>query len=95
MKCLVCGEEMINTIGGCYHCPKCGEGVNDLVYRRNIGTLSGTTLQTHDINIRQGWQCPKCGSILSPDKDHCPFCSGGSSYTINGQTYDVVRPNIG
>ena len=46
-------------------------------------------------NIRQGWQCPKCGSILSPDKDHCPFCSSGSSYTITCQTYDVVTPSIG
>lgn len=45
--------------------------------------------------IRQGWQCPKCGRILSPDTTFCPFCSGGSSYTINGQTYGVVAPNIG
>ena len=25
--------------------------------------------------IRQGWQCPKCGAILSPDKEYCPFCT--------------------
>lgn len=25
--------------------------------------------------VRQGWQCPKCGAILSPDTTFCPFCS--------------------
>lgn len=24
--------------------------------------------------IRQGWECPKCGRILSPDSTFCPFC---------------------
>lgn len=24
--------------------------------------------------FRQGWQCPKCGAILSPDQGCCPFC---------------------
>lgn len=33
MKCLSCGAEMTNTIGGNYHCPACGFAVNDLVYR--------------------------------------------------------------
>lgn len=25
--------------------------------------------------IQQGWQCPKCGAILAPHQDYCPFCS--------------------
>lgn len=34
MKCWICGAEMKNTIGGCYHCENCGMGaVNDLVMR--------------------------------------------------------------
>ena len=55
--------------------------------------VGGTTLQPND--IRQGWQCPKCGSIISPDKDYCPFCSNSLRCTITCQTYDVVTPNIG
>lgn len=33
MNCMQCGEEMINTTGGNYYCPKCGAGINDLVYK--------------------------------------------------------------
>lgn len=25
--------------------------------------------------IQQGWQCPKCGAILAPNQNYCPFCS--------------------
>ena len=33
MKCHGCGKEMVNTVGGCYHCPHCGLGIHDGVYR--------------------------------------------------------------
>ena len=25
--------------------------------------------------IQQGWECPKCGAILAPHQNCCPFCS--------------------
>lgn len=25
--------------------------------------------------IQQGWECPKCGAILAPNQNYCPFCS--------------------
>lgn len=25
--------------------------------------------------IQQGWQCPKCGAVLAPNQNYCPFCS--------------------
>ena len=25
--------------------------------------------------IQQGWECPKCGAILAPHQNYCPFCS--------------------
>lgn len=33
MKCMRCGEEMKNTIGGCYTCDNCGFGFDDCVLR--------------------------------------------------------------
>ena len=41
MKCMRCGKEMTNTIGGNYHCPDCGFLVNDLVYR---GSKTATSI---------------------------------------------------
>ena len=26
-------------------------------------------------NIREGWVCPKCGRVVSPDFKICPYCS--------------------
>lgn len=33
MKCIRCGQEMVNILGGNYQCPACGQTINDLVYR--------------------------------------------------------------
>ena len=33
MRCHSCGNEMVNTIGGCYECKHCGLGIHDGVYR--------------------------------------------------------------
>lgn len=33
MRCYSCGNEMVNTIGGCYECKHCGLGIHDGVYR--------------------------------------------------------------
>lgn len=33
MKCIRCGQEMVNISGGNYQCPSCGQAINDLIYR--------------------------------------------------------------
>ena len=35
---------------------------------------------------QQGWECPKCGSILSPSTMWCPFCSGKKEVTYTTTT---------
>lgn len=32
--------------------------------------------KTIDVSNGQGWQCPKCGSIVSPNVLVCPICGG-------------------
>ena len=27
---------------------------------------------------RQGWSCPKCGRVYSPDTPQCWYCNGGT-----------------
>ena len=40
----------------------------------------------HNLFSRQGWECPKCGSILSPSMLWCPFCSGKKEVTYTTTT---------
>lgn len=68
MNCNRCGKEMINTIGGNYHCPNCNLAIHDLVYRP-----SEYTIPLHqDSGNWKGWICPVCGKGLAPWVDYCP-----------------------
>ena len=31
---------------------------------------------------QQGWVCPKCGAVMSPNTNVCPFCAPGQNITI-------------
>lgn len=46
--------------------------------------------------VRQGWQCPKCGAVLSPDTPFCIFCSRQTfTPTITcGHSGEFVNPNV-
>ena len=35
--------------------------------------------------ISQGWQCPKCGNIMSPFTPYCLFCSKSESYITTSE----------
>lgn len=72
MKCMRCGREMINTIGGNFHCPTCGMSINDLVDRSQNCDMP----LPEGFGLQYGWVCPKCGRVLAPHMDYCP-CSGG------------------
>lgn len=42
--------------------------------------------------IQQGWECPKCGAILAPHQNYCPFCSKSVS-TFGSCSGKYVNPN--
>ena len=84
MKCPRCGEEMYSTISGGsdsvrgnytetkHICPKChyevSDNFNDLVYR--------APFFKPDYSVTNyGWICPKCGAVLSPSTQECPYCT--------------------
>lgn len=71
MRCIVCGKEMKNTLGGNYHCENCGHAVNDLVNRPSNCDIP----MPQDFGKQEGWICPVCGRGLSPWTSFCP-CKG-------------------
>lgn len=42
-------------------------------------------------NIEYGWVCPKCGRVMAPTVNMCPYCNGISDIatTLNPQYVDV------
>lgn len=86
-KCIICGEEF-GFDGEHRICPKCREAIVKL---RETADSTANTMpenksavtahKTTECNIpapqfiQQGWQCPKCGAILAPNQQYCPFCS--------------------
>lgn len=86
MKCPRCGEEMYSTISGGsdsvrgnytetkHICPKChyevSDNFNDLVYRAPFFKPDNSVTVTN-----YGWICPKCGAVLSPSIQECPYCT--------------------
>lgn len=87
MKCLYCGKEMINTVGGCYHCPACGFGVDDCVFRTVTPVEEIPTPKV--FGEQRGWICPVCGLGVAPHVDVCPCQSDwkityGTATSLNG-----------
>ena len=68
MKCVSCGTEMDSTTGGNYTCPKCGQGINDGVYRPSINNIYREPYLGWG---QMGWICPKCGKVLAPWRAEC------------------------
>lgn len=68
MKCMVCGKEMKNTLGGNYHCENCGHAVNDLVNRFSSCDMP----LPKGFGKQEGWICPVCGRGVAPWVDVCP-----------------------
>lgn len=36
--------------------------------------------------MQQGWECPKCGAVMSPHTDCCVNCRGNGGVFVTGTT---------
>lgn len=39
--------------------------------------------------MNQGWECPKCGAVMSPLRESCINCKGEKRYAANVTTNNI------
>ena len=66
-------------------CKKCGGRVDTTTSIDDVcpGCINNSIIKTPEPikEHPQGWECPKCGAVLSPTQFHCPFCAPAIKFT--------------
>lgn len=116
MKCPKCGKTMYSSVSAGsdtargnyidtkYVCPGCGYEAKNTIDVNGIGMI-GNFVPDHSVTVTNyGWICPKCGAVLSPSIQECPYCtpykvtcgpSGGSSVKTVPFSNDITsQPQV-
>ena len=83
MKCKKCGAEMkrdnkvltSHPPKYSYTCPDCGNVEYVTVGGETVFGDDASKNNNDNNNFLQGWVCPKCGGVMSPFQNTCPYCA--------------------
>lgn len=52
-------------------------------------------METDNKILQQGWECPKCGAVMSPTTSVCVNCDGRVEVSVNGCGSNTSNPYAG
>lgn len=93
MKCSRCDSDMDKETWG-YSCSQCHSNVFLQEYIAMCNKDYGFDIieTTKEAAYPQGWECPKCGAVMSPTQPFCIFCQPKNIQNIQVTNTGITQP---